>query len=376
MSFMSVYKLALIGCLIWLTASLQAQVFTNKEVGKKNEQLIDSLKVSEYPYVLPILGAKATKAGYNLPYSAGISTQYFTQESSIIIENLQVGFNNGTMYNLDEIVRFDDAIAKASAATIRPDIWLLPFLNVYGIFGRAAASTEVNFGIWLPDSTNTAKEILSTSTVIEFQTSTFGLGITPTLGVGGGFMALDMNVSWTDVPQLKKPAQTFIFGPRFGKNFRFKRPDQGIAVWAGGFRVKLNSVTVGSLPLADILPPDFGSKVDQGLVRVDESQQEVDTWWAGLSSTEQRNPVNVAKYETANEALAKAGEILYAAEGAINTIENSTVQYSMDKRPKDMWNFIVGTQYQHNKHFMIRGEVGFLGSRTQLMVGLQYRFGL
>jgi hypothetical protein len=36
------------------------QVFTNKEVGKKNEKLIDSLKKSEYPYSLPILGAKAT----------------------------------------------------------------------------------------------------------------------------------------------------------------------------------------------------------------------------------------------------------------------------------------------------------------------------
>jgi hypothetical protein len=43
------------------------QVFTNKEVGKKNTELRDSLKNSEYPYSLPIWGAKATKAGYALP---------------------------------------------------------------------------------------------------------------------------------------------------------------------------------------------------------------------------------------------------------------------------------------------------------------------
>ena len=60
-----------------------AQVFTNKEVGKKNADLIDSLKKSEYPYSLPILGAKATKAGYNLPYSAGVSAQYFWQQSDL-----------------------------------------------------------------------------------------------------------------------------------------------------------------------------------------------------------------------------------------------------------------------------------------------------
>lgn len=110
-----------------------AQVFTNKEVGKKNEALIDSLKHSEYPYTLPIWGDKATKAGYNLPYSAGLSVQYFGQASDLIIDNLRVGFNNGPMYDLDGIVRFDESRATASAITVRPDIWLFPFLTICGI---------------------------------------------------------------------------------------------------------------------------------------------------------------------------------------------------------------------------------------------------
>jgi hypothetical protein len=36
----------------------------------------------------------------------------------------------------------------------------------------------------------------------------------------------------------------------------------------------------------------------------------------------------------------------------------------------------MGGQFQFNKHFMVRGEVGFLGSRNQFTVGAQYRFGL
>ena len=67
-----------------------AQVYSNKVVGKKNAELIDSLKMQEYPYVLPILGAKATKAGFNLPYSAGLGINYLSQESDLVIENLQV----------------------------------------------------------------------------------------------------------------------------------------------------------------------------------------------------------------------------------------------------------------------------------------------
>ena len=56
--------------------------------------------------------------------------------------------------------------------------------------------------------------------------------------------------------------------------------------------------------------------------------------------------------------------------------ETATVQYSLDKRVKNMWNMVVGTQFQLNKHWMIRAEYGFLGSRSQFVGGLQYRFGL
>ena len=113
-----------------------SQVYSDKIIGKKHISEIDSLKSSEYPYILPIWGEKATKKGFKLPYSAGLSINYFTQQSDLILNNLSVGFNNGPMYNIDEIVRFNSAVSTANAITIRPDIWLLPFLNVYAIFGK------------------------------------------------------------------------------------------------------------------------------------------------------------------------------------------------------------------------------------------------
>lgn len=353
-----------------------SQVFTNKEVGKKNEALTDSLKKSDYPYSLPIWGAKATAAGYDLPYSAGLSIQYFGQVSDLVFDNLKVGFNNGPMYDMDGLVRFDKARSTAQAVTVRPDIWILPFLNVYGILGKAAASTEVGFGVWIQDSSNTDKQIFSGNSIVEFQSTTFGLGFTPTIGIAGGFLALDMNVAWTDIPQLERPVMTFVFGPRVGKNFKLKKPQQSLAVWVGGFRVHLNSETTGSISLSEVLPTnELAIKVENGQVRVDDAQQQVDAWWAGLTPVQQRNPVNVAKYNAANAGLAGAGRILTSAENAINN-GTSTVQYSMDRRVKDPWNFIVGSQFQLNKHFMLRAEYGFLGSRTQIMTGLQYRFGL
>jgi hypothetical protein len=234
----------------------------------------------------------------------------------------------------------------------------------------------VGFGIWIPDSTNTDKEIFSAESKIEFDATTVGFGLTPTMGVAGGFLALDMNMTWTDVPQLDRPTFAFIFGPRIGKTFNFKK-QRSLAIWTGGFRVAINSGTSGSIALNEVLPVDqWGSGIEAANMRVADAQQQVDAWWAGLTPLEQNNPINTAKYDAANATLAAAGQFVNAAEVAVNNASNATVQYSMDKRPADKWNFIVGGQFQLNKHLMLRAEYGFLASRTQFMTGLQYRFGL
>ncbi|MEI8047259.1 MAG: hypothetical protein WCI92_07760 [Bacteroidota bacterium] len=354
-----------------------AQVYTNKEVGKKNEVLIDSIKAKPYPYSLPLCGAKVAARGYNLPLSAGVSLNYFQQESSLIIDNLYVGFNNGPMYNLDEIVRFDESTSRAAALTIRPDVWILPFLNIYGIFGGGKSSTEISAGVWIPDTANIWREITTFSTKADFTATTMGFGMTPTMGVGGGWLALDMNCAWTDVSALEKPVFTFVFGPRAGKTFKLKKPEQSIAFWAGGFRVKFTSETKGSINLSEITNTDsLQIKVDQGLVKVEETSAQVEEWWDGLTPVEQKNPINAVKYETANRTLTAASNLLTTADGALNDEQTASVQYSLDKSLKNMWNFVVGTQFQVNKHLMFRAEVGFLASRTQIMGGIQYRFGL
>jgi hypothetical protein len=370
-----------IAALLLLTATstyVNAQVFSNKEAGKKNEELRDSLKTAEYPYVLPIWGEKASKKGFNLPYSAGISAQYFWQQSDLILENLEVGFNNGTMYNLDGIIQFDKAKATADATTIRPDVWLFPFLNVYGILGKARASTDIGFGVYVPDSNGNRVNVFNSGTKIDFNTTTFGLGMTPTIGVMGCFLALDMNIAWTDVPQLNKPARSFVFGPRLGKSFNINRQkERAFAVWCGAFRVSIKSATSGSIPLSDALGSgEFQTKIDNAEAKINDTQQGIDTWWGKLTPVEQKNPVNVAKYNAANSALEKAGNVVAGFDQAASTLSSSTVQYSMDKRPADKWNFIVGGQFQINKHFMLRGEYGFLASRQQFLIGTQFRFGL
>lgn len=159
---------------------------------------------------------------------------YFWQKSDIVIQNLEVGFNNEHKYNLDQIVRFMDSNVTASALNVRPDIRLFLFLNVYAILGKANTSTNISAGVWVPDANNNWSKVMDFATKAEFNATTFGIGVTPTIGVGGVWLAMDMNVSWTDIDALEKPALTFIFGPRLGKTIKFNKPDSNIAFWTAG----------------------------------------------------------------------------------------------------------------------------------------------
>jgi len=212
---------------------------------------------------------------------------------------------------------------------------------------------------------------------VDFDATTVGFGLTPTIGVGGGWLALDMNFTWTDVPQLDQPAQAFVFDPRAGKRFRLRNPDENLNIWVGGFRVALNTGTSGSIPLSDALPIDeWQNSVDQGLARVAQLNAEIEAWWNSLTPPQQAQPGNIARYQAAKAALARAGAFLESAGQAVDHAASSTVEYSLSKRQKDPWNFTVGGQYELNKIWMVRAELGFLGSRSHVIAGVQYRFGL
>jgi hypothetical protein len=368
--------LVFIALLAWSDCTF-AQNAPDKLVFKSDASLIDSLQRTEYPYLFPIWGDKVQKMGITMPLSAGVGVNYLWQESDLNITDLMVGFNNGPPVDLSEIIRFNSAVAKASALNIRPDLWILPFLNVYAIVAVAKTSTAIEAGLWLPDSSNNWSEVTAFSSEANFDAQTFGFGLTPTFGAGGGWVALDMNFAWSDVSALEKPAFSFVFGPRFGKTFKFANPQTTFAVWVGGFRLNIGSSTTGSLNLSEVLPLDgLQQKVDQGLQNVGSAQAKVDEWWNGLSSLEQQNPANKARYEVANRTIAGASALLTGLDGALSNAGSATVQYSLEKSQKKMWNFIVGSQFQLNENWMFRAEFGFLGTRQQFIGGIQYRFGL
>jgi hypothetical protein len=341
------YIFPLFAILNLLPATSDAQYATRK-VSKKQQAYTDSLKTYKYDYIFPILGQQAYKQGFDIPYPVGIMGNYIWIDQAIIIENFELGVDAANV-DLDQqpidFIEFGENRNISGAWNVRPDIWVLPFLNIYGLFGAGTSTTEVNL---------TAP--ISLKSVVTQELTTTGFGLMGAFGLGPLWMSVDANWTWIKPELLDNPVQTRVLGIRLGKTFNFERkPDRNIAVWAGGMRVRMNSETQGAVAMADAIPQETWD-------RKDEIVSDYNNWYNNLTPLQQA-AVDQTQFPEFMDALDNlAGETI--------------ISYGMDKRPAEEWNFVIGTQFQLNKAWIFRTEGGIIGDRKSFLISANYRFKL
>ncbi len=269
-------------------------------------------------------------------------------DQGIVIDNMQLGLKtdaNDIPLTPVDFIQFGDNANTSYTFNVRPDLWVLPFLNVYGIFGYGQSRTTVN--LIAP---------LNLQSVVEQGISTVGVGIMGAGGVGPIWISVDANWTWNKPELLDEPTRVNVMGIRFGHTFTFKnKPESNIALWAGGMRVKMNTVTRGQISIAEAIP-GLEDKADQIVA-------DYNTW-----KDENYDDLNIVQKKVVDEVLDPIADRIGAADGS------AIIRYGMDKQVKELWNGIFGIQYQYNKHWMIRSESGLIGDRKSFLLSLNYRF--
>lgn len=306
----------------------------------------------EYPYFFPLLGDRAVEEGFDIPYPLGVMVNSFWGRQNMLIDNIGVGFNfpekEIPITDISEFVGFESVLADVYSITVRPDIWIFPFLDVYAIFGKSFASTYVKLN-----------SPVTLETTAELKGLTYGAGTTGAFGLGNYFTVFDGNWVWSNMEQFDKPVQTSTFSFRFGRAFSVgKNPESNVAFWIGAMRLRLNNDTSGKLRFDELLG-------EEAWERRDEIVEEYRIWYNDINPI--REPV---KYRVATEVFNPIVDKIEAGDGS------SEVFYVLDKKPVGEWNMLIGGQYQLNKHWQLRAEAGVLGDRASLLASLNYRFGI
>ena len=339
-------QLFLIVTILLFATNIGYGQYVSTKVNSRHQIYTDSLKNVEYKYIFPFLGQGAYKKGFDIPYPAGLMTNFLWMDQGITIDNLQLGLKTNDLdipLTSVDFIEFGNNTNESYSVNFRPDIWVLPFLNVYGIFGFGKSTTEVN--IVAP---------INMKSVVEQNITTTGIGVMGAGGIGPVWFSVDANWTWNKPELLDKAVLVKVLGVRFGHTFVFKnKPESNIAVWAGTMSVNMSSDTKGELKLKDALP-------DETWDRRDEIVNDYNIWYDGLT------PIKKAAVDAT--AVPDIIDRLAEADG------DSIIRYGIDKQVKERWNGLVGAQYQYNKHWMIRSEAGIIGDRKSFLVSLNYRF--
>jgi len=342
------YKFILISLILsfFVTQNSFSQ-YASKRVKSKYEAYTDSLKKVDYHYVFPFWGQKAYQRGIDLQYPIGIMANYFWMTQGIVINNFQLGINKPDGSELlpltpldDEILSFGNNTNQSWSLNIRPDIWLFPFIDLYGIFGYGRSSTTVEavlLGKPLP--TKPVEQGITTS----------GVGVLLAGGLGPVRISLDANITWNKPELLDKATMANVVGIRMGKVFTFKnRPQSNISVWIGTMFVTMQNETLGYIKLNEAID-DYQGVKDEIVGNINEKINDPET-----------GPIKKKLLEKLRDAVDEStGE--------------STIAYNMDKQVKAHWNGLIGMQYQINKNWQLRGEGGVIGDRKSFLISLNYR---
>jgi opacity protein-like surface antigen len=333
--------------------------YTTKRVRDKYKEYTDSLKNVEYNYVFPILGQGAYKEGFDIPYPMGVMLNYFWLDQEILIDNLQLGYQNA--YNLnnsfdlrpivdengEELLGFGTNTNVSYSMNIRPDLWLFPFLNLYGIFGYGQSHTEVNIN-------RLGSKAFDLKSVVDQGVRTSGFGFLLAGGIGPFWITSDINFTWNKPELLDKSTFVNVVGIRMGKAFVFKKhPERNIALWTGAMWIKMQSETIGAVKMKDALPQEVWDNKDKTVANYRD-------WYDNEATTVQKIIADKTLTPIIDELENRNGE--------------SVIEYGIDKQVAAKWNMLLGTQYQHNKHWQLRFEAGILGKRTSFLMSLNYRF--
>ena len=295
--------------------------------------------LKDYHNIFPLLGRKAIERGFDLPKPVGLNLFGLYMNQGIEITDLGLSTGADPLVPID-FIKFGTNTSTVYSLSFRADLWVLPFLNVYGYGGQAQANTTVEL-----------TEPIGFTSSVDQSGQYGGVGLTGAFGIKRFFAVADINWSWTNLEKLDAPVQGRVMSFRLGKAFKIGGTKR-LQVWAGAMNQKFRSETNGAIRLGDAIPPETVDRIRTKLEDIPNQP-----WYQDLG------PLQKAVVDTITNHLlnSNAGDI--------------TINYGLNKAPSNPWNMLIGSNLDFNKRWTIRGEVGFIG-RTSLLLNAVYRLDL
>ena len=187
------------------------------------------------------LHAQSKLSEIEIPNKLGFGLTVYNQTQPYQIKSLELGIPGTDGLDLADLPVDNDT----TSFHLRIDYWLLPFLNVYGLFGQIESTTRVDlqgFDLGLPIALNDLR--------IDIEGTVYGVGLVLAVGGKNWFAAVAYDYTNTDLDVATSTVEAQIVTPKIGLHF------DGGAVWIGAMYQDVEEVHEGvyQLPVIGDVP--------------------------------------------------------------------------------------------------------------------------
>ncbi|RLA72358.1 MAG: hypothetical protein DRG78_23940 [Epsilonproteobacteria bacterium] len=298
-----------------------------------DDTVIGDYEKRDWEHKMPFMAQDVIDLGFDLPLPYGVAVIYAKIRQDLVLNELDVGINGEGTVRLDS-VKFNNAEALNDSVQLKADMWLLPFMNIYAVAGAILGEAKMDItinGDELIDEANIDCSGLSGKAKCE------ALRKNPTFSLGGD--AGSQSAFNTDSVSYS------------GYNIGFG------TVLAGGYKEWF-----GALPITYVY-----SNID-----IIDSTVETLTLAPRIGKT--INLKNGGTFSPFVGATYLDVDMTLAGSFDVGTDGIESIEYSIRQQNADKWNALVGFNWDITKHWSWNAEVGFWGSREDIITGMTYRY--
>lgn len=170
---------------------------------------------------LPILGKAACELGYVLPRPFGLSLGYMHQDQPFDVGGI---FVNGIDVKTPGVAVVNEVQNEEGTYTLRADVWILPFWNIYGILGRTSGRAIGPLSLDLEPVFPTLCKLpgndcnVDTTFKLDYKADVRGYGTTIAGGYKDFFGMIDFNWTTADLDISLTDAKAKVISSRIGWN--------------------------------------------------------------------------------------------------------------------------------------------------------------
>ncbi len=218
-------------------------------------------------FTLPIWKEEAQALGYELPKPIGFNLSYMALEQNIDVNSIDLKGLPIWVPELD--MQAEQGSQTSEVLTLRADMWLFPFLNLYVLGGKMTGTSET--------AVNVHNKFLGDYRIDNFKLDLdgylYGGGVVLAGGYKQIFGLVDISYTETELTVIDGSISAWVISPRIG--YDFYQQGLPLRVWGGAMYQNVEQSLSGKL--SDLnLPPFIENIAKSGTFHI---EQQLSTPW-------------------------------------------------------------------------------------------------